>query len=431
MPVEISTCRVCGSNQLPIVLSLGTQHVKDFVDSPSIETPMGPLDLVLCGKCSLLQLKHTFDQAYLYSHYWYKSGTSPTMIRELNNIVSLAEKLVKPTKEDIVIDIGSNDGTLLRQYQTPGLQKVGFEPSNLWSLGAVNGTRVIHDYFNKKAFQNLFKHAKAKVITSIAMFYDVPDPNTFVSDVASSLSEDGVWIMQINYLGLMLHNIGFDNICHEHLGYYSLGSFEYLLKRHGLEATDVSLNNVNGGSFRVVVRHRGAGATRAGLKHLDALRAAELRLQLASPSTYTRFSMQVEQVKDSLQLLIRGITDKGQKTYIYGASTRGLVIIEHAKLDEGAIPFATDKNPDKWGKYLAGTGIKVISLAEYRHDPPDYLLVLPYQYTNEIALQEQDFLKSGGKLIVPLPQPRVIDSSFLERLDGSSVVSFMTGFDTL
>ena len=414
LTTEIKECRVCGSKNLTHILSLGEQYITNFVEQPSLNAEKGPLDLVLCdpldGGCGLLQLKNTFNHDILYKKYWYRSGISTTMVKELSNIVDNAEKLVKLNVGDVVIDIGSNDGTLLKQYKTEGIIKVGFEPSNLWELTNENNIKILHDYFNFNSFNLEFQGKKAEIITSIAMFYDLENPNRFVSDIKRCLAENGVWIIQMNYLGLMLENNTFDNISHEHLEYYSLLTLEKLLQKHALEVFDVELNNVNGGSFRVYIRHLGAqiGNSNTAKGRLKAQRDYELNSRLESKETYINFARRIEKIKTDLITLLNTITQQGKKVYIYGASTRGLVLLQFAGIDNKLISAATDKNPDKWGKYIVGTGIKIIPLKQYRQEKPDYLLVLPYHFIDEIKDQEKEFVDNGGKLIVAIPTVSVI-----------------------
>ena len=414
LTTEIKECRVCGSKKLTHILSLGEQYITNFVEQPSLNAEKGPLDLVLCdpleGGCGLLQLKNTFNHDILYKKYWYRSGISTTMVKELSNIVDNAEKLVKLNVGDVVIDIGSNDGTLLKQYKTEGIIKVGFEPSNLWELTNGNNVKILHDYFNFNSFNSEFPGKKAEIITSIAMFYDLENPNSFVSDIKRCLAENGVWIIQMNYLGLMLENNTFDNISHEHLEYYSLLTLEKLLQKHALEVFDVELNNVNGGSFRVYIRHLGAqiGNSSTARGRLKAQRDYELNSRLESKETYINFARRIEKIKTDLIALLNTITQQGKKVYIYGASTRGLVLLQFAGIDNKLISAATDKNPDKWGKYIVGTGIKIIPLTKYRQEKPDYLFVLPYHFIDEIKEQEKEFINRGGKLIIAIPNVRVI-----------------------
>ena len=253
-------CRVCGSPNLESVLSLGNQFISNFVDSAGEEAYTAPLELVLCnrktGGCGLVQLKHTVPRDLLYRQYWYKSGINQSMRNALADITDKIEKKVSLSQGDIALDIGCNDGTLLRSFRTKGLVLAGFEPAtNLIPEAQVGTSKIINDFFGAGAFHREFDSRKAKVITAIAMFYDLEDPNVFVSDLKQILDESGICVIQQNYLPSMLESNAFDNIGHEHLEYYSLLSLEYLLGLHGLETFDVGLNDVNGGSFRVYVKH--------------------------------------------------------------------------------------------------------------------------------------------------------------------------------
>jgi len=411
------TCQVCGSKNLVPILSLGEQFVTNFVEKPTRDHVKGPLELVLCnvkdGGCGLLQLRHTLNRDILYRTYWYKSGISTTMVKALADIVSSAGKLVKLSPGDLVVDIGSNDGTLLRQFKTSGLVTVGFEPSNLWELGIEGTSKIINDYFNYETFRREFGNRKAKLITSIAMFYDLEDPNTFVEDVKKCLDEDGLWVIQMNYLGLMLENNTFDNICHEHLEYYSLLSLSNLLDRHNMEAFDVELNDVNGGSFRIYVRHRGGNIEGfpGAKERLKKQKDYEEKMGFGNNKVYDEFAKRIEKTKSDLMDFLNQEVKEGKKIFIYGASTRGLVVLQYFGIDNRLIKAAVDKNPDKWGKYIVGTGIPIISVEEYRKEKPDYLLVLPYHFIEEIKDQEKDFLEKGGKMIVAIPRFRVITKS--------------------
>ena len=366
------TCRLCGMNNLAPVLSLGEQFVVNFVDGHKKELIKGPLELVLCetknGGCGLLQLKHTLDRDILYRKYWYKSGVSTEMVKFLRNVVKSTEDLVKLKPGDLVIDIGSNDSTLLKQYKAVGIIKVGFEPSNLWEFGLSEDIRIIHDYFSYDSFVKEFGEKKAKIITSIAMFYDLEDPNEFVTDIEKCLDKNGIWIIQMNYLGLMLKNNTFDNITHEHLEYYCLLSLENLLKRHNMEAFDVKLNEVNGGSFRIYIKHKNGnikGFNNAN-QRLEKLRKYEKTIGLLDEKVYEEYEKRINKIKYDVVNFLKRELEKGKKIFIYGASTRGLSFLQYAGIDNKLIETAIDKNPDKWGKYIVGTGIPIISVS-YTH----------------------------------------------------------------
>jgi len=348
----------------------------------------------------------------MYRKYWYKSGISSTMVKALADVTAAVEKTVPLSKGDIVVDIGANDGTLLRQYKTPGLITVGFEPSNLWKLGIKGNTKIINDYFNYVSFSKEFGNKKAKAVTSVAMFYDLEDPNTFVEDIKKCLDKNGIWIIQMNYLGLMIENNTFDNISHEHLEYYSLLSLANLLEKHDMEPFDVELNDVNGGSFRIYVKHKGANveASPGHKERLKKQKEYELKMGFDNKQIYDRFAERIEKSKNDLLTFLNQEVKKGKRIFIYGASTRGLVVLQYFGIDKKLISGAADMNSDKWGKYIVGTGIPIMSVEEYRKKKPDYLLVLPYHFIDEIRDQEKDFLKNGGKMIVAIPDFRIIST---------------------
>ncbi len=409
----IRACRVCGSNKLVDILSLGNQCVTNFLDNPKEKIYKAPLVLVLCdpkfGGCGLLQLKHTFNHDILYRKYWYKSGISTMMVKALADVVKKGQQLIKLKANDIVIDIGSNDSTLLEQYKSNNIIKVGFEPSNLWNIKKGKNTIIFHNYFNKGDFVKKFGSKKAKIITSLAMFYDLEEPNVFVEDIKACLDNEGIWIIQMNYLGLMLENNTFDNISHEHLEYYSFSTLEYLLNKHKLVVCDVELNDVNGGSFRVYVKHANSKIklSASAKKRLDIQRKYELKMGFNNPLIYHEFAKRIKKIKKELVAFLEKEVKRGKIIFIYGASTRGLVVLQFAGINIKLIKAAVDKNPDKLGKYIVGTGIPIISLEEYRKHEPDYLFVLPYHFISEILKQENRFMKDGGKMITAIPNVKI------------------------
>ncbi len=339
------------------------------------------------------------------------------MVKALGDIVESAQKVALLRPGELVIDIGANDGTLLRQYQRTDIQKVGFEPSNLWELAKQDDATIINDYFNAAAFAKNLPGKKAKIITSISMFYDLEEPNNFVADIGKCLDADGLWIIQMNYLGLMLNDHTYDNISHEHLEYYSLLSIENLIKRHALEIFDVELNDVNGGSYRLYIRKRGAKLNEqlGAAQRVKDLRNKELRLGYDDRHVYANYAKEIAVLKEQVMETLNREKKSGKRIYIYGASTRGLVVLQYCGIDGKIIAAAVDKNSDKWGKYIVGTGIQVISFDDYRSNPPDCLFVLPYQFKQEIINQERDFLLNGGKMIFALPTVEVVTKNALKN----------------
>ena len=296
-----TTCRSCASDRLESVLDLGNLYVSNFADVPDSERwPRVPLDLLLCGNCGLAQLRHTTPPEWLYTHYWYKSGVSATMRAALTDISRRAAHFVGLHAGDSVLDIGCNDGTLLRSYDYDDVRRVGFEPAENLACEAAAGTdRIVPDFFSAQPVAG----EQFRVVTSIAMFYDLEDPNAFVANVASVLLEEGVWVIEMHYLPLVLECNAFDAICHEHIEYYSLSSLEPLLARHGLLVADVETNDVNGGSFRVYVVHRDSPAASVATRRerVNAMRARERDAGLLGPTVYQEFGARVRLIGVKLQ----------------------------------------------------------------------------------------------------------------------------------
>lgn len=417
----IEKCRVCGSRNLSRILSLGDLYVSDFLDSPDNSKGIkAPLELVLCnvkdGGCGLLQLRHTVSNEAMYRNYWYRSGINKTMTDELKGIADKAATIANLRAQDYVIDIGANDGTLLRGYKLPNLNTVGFEPArNLAQYNKNGTTKIIADFFTHAAWQKEYGEKKAKVITAIGMFYDLDDPNVFVADVVKCLDDEGLLVIQMMYLPSFLERNAFDGICHEHLEYYSLCSLENLLKRHGLEVFDVEMReHINEGSVRFYIRKRHKGSSLRILSgaadRVDALRAKEAGLGLNGKDAYEALVNRILAEKEKVVSFIKREVAKGKKVHGYAASTKGNTTLQFYGLTPDLIEAIADRNPQKYGKYTSGTLIPVISEEDSRAQKPDYYFILAWHFLPEFTSREAEYLKNGGKFIVPMPEFRVIAS---------------------
>lgn len=415
----IDKCRVCGSRNLTSILSLGDLYVSDFLDSPDKTKGINaPLELVLCnlkdGGCGLLQLRHTVSNEAMYRNYWYRSGINKTMTDELNGIAEKAGAIANLKANDYVIDIGANDGTLLRGYKVQGLNTVGFEPArNLEQYNKEGTKKIIVDFFNQSAWLKEFGGEKAKVITAIGMFYDLDDPNTFVSDIEKCLDDDGLLVIQMMYLPSFLERNAFDGICHEHLEYYSLLSLENLLKRHGLEVFDVEMREqINEGSVRAYIKKTGKGGSLkvedGASQRVAALRVKEAGLGLDDKQIYDALVKRILDAKGKTVSFIKQEVAKGKKVHGYAASTKGNTTLQFYGITPDLVEAIADRNPQKWGKYTAGTVIPVISEEDSRAQKPDYYFILAWHFLPEFISREAEYLKNGGKFIVPMPEFRVI-----------------------
>ena len=413
-----TTCRISGE-KLNSLFSLGKLYLSDFIEHH--ETPKYEpveLHLSLSPKSGLVQLKHTVPSDILYRKYWYKSGTNATMTNELMGIAKKAQETMNPKDGDVFLDIGCNDGTLFR-FVDKKIIRIGFDPNDYKAESSEHANVIINNYFNHREYKKTkYGNKKAKIITSIAMFYDLEDPDSFVNDIRKTLNKDGLWIIQMSYLPLMLKQLAFDNICHEHLEYYSLESLKYLLNKHSLDIVDCELNDINGGSFRIYIRHKNASpATFATAPYRDVARmrvdsilAYEKSLNLQKKKIYMDFWKDITLLKKQTVDFIKKEKKKGKTIWGYGASTKGNTLLQWFGLDNTLIDGIAERSEAKYGLKTAGTNIPIMSEADMRKAKPDYLLVLPWHFIDEFKRRETDFLDRGGKFIVPCPRFEIISA---------------------
>ncbi len=413
--ISRNTCRI-DNEELIELFDLGSLYLSGFIN-PGSEPKVPRIPLTMCmGKQSrLVQLKDTASSAHMYEEYWYRSGINQTMTNELKSIAESVMNTMTLNEGDIVVDIGCNDGTLVKNYPK-NLTIVGFDPAkNLHQYSSQYTTKTITNYFNSEEyFQNFTK--KAKVITSIAMFYDLEEPNKFVKDIYNVLDDNGLWVVQMSYLPLMLDQMAFDNICHEHLEYYSLQSLKYLLDQHEFRIVDCKLNDINGGSYRIYIQKKSAKIDSFSSTQyrdvanfrVNAILNHEKHLKLDQPETYYKFFEDMKTLKEKTLSFLREEKAKGKKIQGYGASTKGNTLLQWYNLGPDLIEKIAERNPDKWGKVTLGSNIPICSEEESRTDSPDYLFVLPWHFRDEFLKREKGFLEKGGKFIFPLPKFEVV-----------------------
>jgi hypothetical protein len=417
----LQRCKLCGSEALTDVISIAPQFLsptftRDNAEEGELAKIQVPLTMTLCDRarnpdgCGLLQLREEVEADLLYRRYFYRSATSDMMRNDLKDVIRDICGRVDFKPDDIVIDIGANDCTTLGFYPDH-LRRVGYEPArNIDWSGVDPSITIINDYFSAKPFQERFKGAKAKAVGCNAMFYDLPDPNSFTADVKSILAPDGVWCIQLSYLALMLTNMNFYDICHEHLSYYSLAALQTLMKRNGLAVFDASTNAVNGGSLRAFVTHveNKQAFTEEGTKNLAALAAGERELKLEDADTYRAYYRRIAELANRVNGFLDGESKKGGKVFGLGASTKGNVLLQFFGITKEKMPFISERNPDKVGLRTLGTDFELISEQRARDLGPSCMLVLPWYFKNEIVAREQEYLRQGGKLLFPMPYAHVV-----------------------
>jgi len=416
--VTRQTCRLCGSRALTPVVSLGDQYIGGAFAKPDCTPPVQrriPLDLVRCDPaldqdaCGLVQMRHSVPPRVLYASYWYRSGVNQTMRDHLAGIAHMAEEIAGLKAGDLVLDIGCNDGTLLKSYRSEGIKRLGIDPSNVVAHARAAGLQVVNDFFSAAALRSVYPEQKPRVITSIAMFYDLENPHAFVADIKDSLDEAGVWVVELSYLPSMLEINSFDTICHEHLEYYSLAPMERLLAEHGLEVIDVTLNGSNGGSFRVAAGHAGKiKPSDEARERVQQLRLREFEQAYDTDAPYALFRKNIGKIRKDIQAFLKKAKAQKKLVHGYGASTKGNTTLQFCGVTPDLLPAIADRNPDKFGTRTVGTNIPIISEEASRKLKPDFYLALPWHFIEEFKKREHEFLKRGGKFVMPMPQVHFI-----------------------
>ncbi len=419
---RISQCRICGNQRLRTVLDLGVQALTGRFPLPDEPDPTaGPLELLRCegdprDACGLLQLSYTYELSEMYGPtYGYRSALSQSMVRHLSELVESAVALAQPGPGDAVLDIGCNDGTLLKFYEGLALERVGIDPSSARFADAYPpDVRLLVDFFSGDRVRAACGDRRFKVITSIAMFYDIDDPIGFMREVRDLLAPDGVWVFEQGYAARMIENVAYDSVCHEHLNYYNLRQIQWMAERAGLRILDVEVNDVNGASFCVTAARDDASFSPRATT-IDALAAAERGLE--ERDLYDRFRVSVEQSRDTLRAFVDRALGTGRRIYGCGASTKGNVVIQYCGLGPDQITAIAEKHPGKHGHVTPGSRIPIVTEAEARAARPDYFLVFPWHYRAEITRREQRFVEGGGTLVFPLPRFELVGGTpALERV---------------
>jgi SAM-dependent methyltransferase len=407
---ELKACRISGSDHFVPVLDLGHQALTGvFPKSAQDSVTRGPLELVWCPDSGLLQLRHTYDPAEMYGeNYGYRSGLNQSMVDHLTNKVAYLMRLVELRPGDVVLDIGSNDGTTLKAYSAAGVERIGIDPTGRkFQKYYPPDIRLVPDFFSAQAYRRA-QSRPARIITSIAMLYDLDAPVDFARQVADVLAPDGIWHFEQSYMPSMLRMNSYDTICHEHLEYYSLGVIEKMLDRANLQVIDVVTNAVNGGSFAVTATHRTNKSLRPNRAVIEWLLHQEERMGLATPKPYREFEERVFRHREDLVRLIRSLNGDRKKVLGYGASTKGNVTLQFCGFSARDIPAIADVNPDKFGCVTPGTHIPIVSEADAKAMNPDYFLVLPWHFKDSILRREKEYLQKGGKLIFPFPEIEIV-----------------------
>lgn len=407
---KIEKCRISGKSDLIEFLNLGDQFLTGvFPKSKDEHITKGPLSLCWSQSSNLVQLRHSYSAEEMYgSNYGYRSGLNRSMVEHLTNKVRYLENLVNLNQEDTVLDIGSNDGTLLNSYSNAFNRRIGIDPtSKKFREFYKDGIVIVSDFFDADVFKSNSKN-KAKIVTSIAMFYDLEDPSLFVRDIYDILDDDGVWHFEQSYLPSMINSNSYDTICHEHIEYYSLGVINSLLENNDLKIIDVAMNSINGGSFCITAAKKSCVKYDKKNPYVNWLLDQEKKMGYNDIKIYNEFAERVLSHKQSIISLLDSLKNAGKKIIGYGASTKGNVLLQYCGINADYLSYIVDVNEEKDGCYTPGTNIPILKETDKLKNDSDYMLVLPWHFREFILEKEKDYLWRDKKLIFPFPFIQII-----------------------
>jgi hypothetical protein len=410
MVKTITKCRICGENQLISLMLLENQALTGvFPKTKTEKVTTGSVELVKCTSsngCGLVQLRQSYDLSEMYGlNYGYRSGLNASMVKHLHSKVISVLGMNILQKDDLIIDIGSNDATTLRAYPEDEYDLVGIDPTgSKFSEYYPKEIRLIPEFFSADAVAKALGGKKAKVITSFSMFYDLEDPIAFAKEIEGALADDGVWIFEQSYLPAMLRTNSFDTICHEHLEFYAVKQILWIAKKAGLKVLDVDFNDVNGGSFSITCA-KVDSKYEPNHEKLNQILADETKLGLDTNEAFDAFKVRVEQARNDLMNFLNKAKLEGKRVCGLGASTKGNVLLQYYGITQDLISEIGEVNSDKFGSFTPGTLIPLIPESEVLASSPDYLLVLPWHFRK--FFESLPSMK-GKKLVFPLPKFEII-----------------------
>ena len=401
------------------LFSFGELYVSDFIkQEEDARAGKHDLTLIIDERYGAVRLEKCTPIHSMFGKYWYRSGINTTMRKELSDIVESVLKVQRLKDGDLWLDIACNDGTLFN-YVPNHIKKLGIDPAedSFTDESRLIADEIIQDYFTLESYnRSQFVTKKAKVITCIAMFYDLDEPINFLRDVKEVLDDDGLFVVQMSYTPLMIKQLAFDNITHEHVYYWSLSSLNKVMTEAGLKIVDCQLNDVNGGSFRIYIKKENSDETKFATRpfrdvcnvRVESILNWEQTQNLDSENTWIDFYQRVQDLKKQTVDFIKQEKLKGKKICGYGASSKGNTLLQYFKLDETLLDAIAERSPFKYGHKTIGTNIPILSEEDVRNMNPDYMLVLPWHFISEFIEREHEFLNRGGKFIVPCPKFEVI-----------------------
>lgn len=391
------------------VLDLGEQPLANSypaADYQGVEVRF-PLSVVFCSTCSLVQLAGTVDPTAMFDDYAYFSSYSDTMVAAMASLARRLTEQFRLEAQDLVVEVASNDGYLLKHYQSLGIDVLGIEPAaNVAAVARAAGVPTLGEYFSSAVASGLRSAGRsAAVIHANNVMAHVPEINDFVAGISQLLDSHGTLVVETPYLGRFISDTEFDTIYHEHVFYYSLTAIDLLLRRHGMRVVDVEQLPIHGGSLRIFARHEGGAVVQPSVTDLLADEAAQ---GVRTPDYYADFARRVAHVKETTLELLHREHAAGRRIAAYGAAAKGTVLLNHFGIDSSLVDYVVDRSPHKQGRRMPGVGIPVRDPKVLCDELPDLVLLLAWNFADEILEQQSDYRGLGGRFLLPIPEPRIV-----------------------
>jgi SAM-dependent methyltransferase len=406
VPVD---CIVCGRGDLDLFLDLGeTALANKFRTAEELgdREPRYPLRVAYCPTCHHVQLADRVPPSAMFEDYLYVSAASDTLRDHLYELSDVVVERLRLGADDLVVDIGCNDGTLLRGFQRHGVRTLGVDPAkNLAALAGEDVERYVGFFSSASAVEIVERWGRASAVTATNTFPHIPELHDFVRGIDTVLAPGGAFVIEAHYVVDMLEQGAFDTIYHEHVSYWSLGSMQHLFEQHGLEVVNAERLPIHHGQLRATVMRRGEGEVQPSVAELL---AAERQLGLDTPAPYRRFAEDTRRIKRELHETLAALKTEGKRVVGYGAPAKGNTLIAFLELGPETVDYIADRSPLKQGRFTPNTEIPIVPAERLLEDQPDYVLLLAWNFADEILAQQAEYVRRGGRFIVPVPQVRIV-----------------------
>ncbi len=407
---RIKNCRACGSHDLVMVLDLGSTPLANSLlkkEQLNEKEFVAPLEVLVCQSCALAQISCTVPPGQLFRNYAYFSSFSETMLKHARELCLRLNTERQLNNDSLVVEIASGDGYLLKNYNELKVPALGVEPArNVAEVARERGVETISEFFNFDLAQKIVsERGKADIVHAHNVMAHVPEINSMMQGLSILLKDTGIAVIEVPYAVKMVDRLEFDTIYHEHVFYFSVIALDNLFKKNGLVLEDVEQIEIHGGSLRLFVSKNGEQSN-----NVKVLLQEEKAKGFDSKNGYENFAKEVNALKSELVNLVKKLKNEQKKLAVYGASAKGSTLLNFCQLDNEYFDFAVDRSTAKQGFFMPGVKIPIYDPVELIRQKPDYVLLLTWNFAQEILKQQEEYIKLGGQFITPVPRPRILNA---------------------